>query len=137
MEDVVCDVSEVQENDMKVFPLGSQGGKILLIRQHGQYHALGTSCTHYGAPLQTGALGEGRVRCPWHGACFNIKTGDIEDYPGLNSLPSYQVLERVKILMNSSSCIAKFTELNERLEKLLGGDLPVYLPQVFNFYTQD
>ncbi|KAJ0063456.1 hypothetical protein NL108_002682, partial [Boleophthalmus pectinirostris] len=29
-----------------------------------------------------------RVRCPFHGACFNVKTGDIEDYPGLDSLPS-------------------------------------------------
>lgn len=29
---------------------------------------------------------DGRVVCPWHGACFNVKTGDIEDSPGLDSL---------------------------------------------------
>ncbi len=36
-------------------------------------------------------LGDGRVRCPWHGACFNVGTGDIEDYPGLDSVPRYDV----------------------------------------------
>lgn len=39
----------------------------------------------------TGVLSKGHVRCPWHGACFNIATGDIEDFPGLDSLPTFQV----------------------------------------------
>lgn len=33
-----------------------------------------------------------RVRCPWHGACFNTQTGDIEEFPGLDSLPTYKVM---------------------------------------------
>ncbi|KOC70387.1 Apoptosis-inducing factor 3, partial [Habropoda laboriosa] len=91
IEDVVCKETDIKENEMKLLPLGEDGGKILLIKQKGELHAIGTKCTHYGALLHTGALGDGRIRCPWHGACFNIKTGDIEDYPGLNSLPCYQV----------------------------------------------
>ena len=38
-----------------------------------------------------GALFGDRVRCPFHGACFNINTGDIEEYPGLDCLPTYKV----------------------------------------------
>lgn len=91
VEDVVCMETDIRENEMKLLPLGQNGGKILLIKQKGQIHAIGTKCTHYGALLHTGALGDGRIRCPWHGACFNIKTGDIEDYPGLDSLPCFQV----------------------------------------------
>lgn len=30
---------------------------------------------------------------PWHGACFNACTGDIEDAPGLNNLSSFKVEE--------------------------------------------
>jgi hypothetical protein len=30
-------------------------------------------------------------RCPWHGACFSASTGDIEDFPGLDSLAQHQV----------------------------------------------
>lgn len=65
--------------------------KVLLIKQNGKISAIGSKCAHYGAPLVNGALGEGRIRCPWHGACFNITTGDIEDYPGLDSLPCFNV----------------------------------------------
>ncbi|XP_011497542.1 PREDICTED: apoptosis-inducing factor 3 [Ceratosolen solmsi marchali] len=91
IEDMVCKESDIQENEMKQLPLGSDGDKILLIKQQGKLYAIGNKCTHYGAPLVTGALGDGRVRCPWHGACFNIETGDIEDYPGLDSIPRYKV----------------------------------------------
>ena len=31
------------------------------------------------------------LRCPWHGACFSAATGDIEDFPGLDSLATHQV----------------------------------------------
>lgn len=41
--------------------------------------------------LFPGVLSRGRVRCPWHGACFNISTGDLEDFPGLDSLHKFQV----------------------------------------------
>jgi len=41
--------------------------------------------------LCIGSFSGGRVRCPWHGACFNVKNGDIEDFPGLDSIPSFEV----------------------------------------------
>lgn len=63
---------------MKVCDLGTDGGKVLLIKQNGVINAIGTKCSHYGAPLSSGALGNGRIRCPWHGACFNIKTGGYD-----------------------------------------------------------
>jgi len=74
---------------MKTVEVGE--GKALLVREQGQYYAVGHKCTHYGAPLSSGALSNGRVRCPWHGACFNVKTGDIEDFPGLDSIPKFEV----------------------------------------------
>lgn len=81
VEGVVCRDSEVGENEMKQVDL-EDVGKVLLIRKNGKLSALGAKCTHYGAPLHNGALGENRVRCQWHGACFNVLTGDIEDFPG-------------------------------------------------------
>ena len=68
------------------------GHKILLIREKGELRALSALCTHYGAPLIKGAYdGGGSIRCPWHGACFNTKTGDIEDFPVLDSLACHKV----------------------------------------------
>uniref|UniRef100_A0AAX7T6S8 Rieske domain-containing protein n=1 Tax=Astatotilapia calliptera TaxID=8154 RepID=A0AAX7T6S8_ASTCA len=74
---------------MREVDLGS--GRALLIKEHGEFTAMGHKCPHYGAPLVKGVLSKGHVRCPWHGACFNIATGDIEDFPGLDSLPIFQV----------------------------------------------
>ncbi|KAI8800944.1 hypothetical protein BJ742DRAFT_839574 [Cladochytrium replicatum] len=70
---------------------------ILLSRlADGSYHATGRRCTHYNAPLETGVLNpDGHVRCPWHGACFNVRTGDIEDSPGLDNLKKYTLSSRV------------------------------------------
>lgn len=58
---------------MKSFELG--GEKVLVVHHKGQLTAIGSKCSHYGAPLEKGTLCEGRVRCPWHGACFNVATG--------------------------------------------------------------
>lgn len=90
IERVVCNVSDIDDNEMKEVDMGGDK-KILLINQKGKFSAIGANCAHYDLPLITGALGEGRIRCPWHGACFNIETGDIEDFPGLDSLPCHQV----------------------------------------------
>ncbi|GAA6041355.1 hypothetical protein JCM8097_007682 [Rhodosporidiobolus ruineniae] len=74
------------------FPNPDSEQKILLSKVKGQYHATSASCTHYGAPLAKGVMTEeGRIVCPWHGACFNACTGDVEDAPGLNSLQSFKV----------------------------------------------
>lgn len=80
VEGVVCKVNDLKENEPKVFSLDE--GKVLVIKQNGKINAIGNKCTHYGAPLVSSAVGDGRLRCQWHGACFNIETGDIEDFPG-------------------------------------------------------
>uniref|UniRef100_A0A8C2XAW1 Apoptosis inducing factor mitochondria associated 4 n=1 Tax=Cyclopterus lumpus TaxID=8103 RepID=A0A8C2XAW1_CYCLU len=74
---------------MKEVTVGDQ--TVLLVRTQGQYSAVGSQCSHYNAPLVKGVLVGDRVRCPFHGACFNVRTGDIEEYPGLDCLPSYKV----------------------------------------------
>ncbi|KAH8416834.1 hypothetical protein KR222_006983 [Zaprionus bogoriensis] len=86
----VCKATDLEENEMKQLDF-MEDTSILLVKQNGRFQAVGSKCTHYGAPMHTGALGAGRVRCPWHGACFDLATGDIEDFPGLDSLPCYKV----------------------------------------------
>ena len=86
-----CGVAPRALSDRRMREVEIEESKVLLVRQNGTWSALGAKCTHYGAPLSKGFLGNGRVRCPWHGACFNTTTGDIEDFPGLDSLPLFQV----------------------------------------------
>lgn len=47
---------------------GIEGGKVLLVNAGGKIQAVGSKCTHYGAPLVKGVLTtNGRLTCPWHG----------------------------------------------------------------------
>ncbi|KAL7780240.1 hypothetical protein CFE70_010262 [Pyrenophora teres f. teres 0-1] len=74
---------------------GVEGGKVLLLKIKDQVHATSSNCTHYGAPLVKGVLTpEGRLTCPWHGACFNVSTGDVEDAPALDPIAKYEVVEK-------------------------------------------
>ena len=92
-DQVVGKVDDLPDNSMKEVKLSDSGPNVLLVKCNGQVKALSPKCTHYGAPLSKGSLcpEKGIVRCPWHGACFNVETGDIEDFPGLDSLNSYEV----------------------------------------------
>ncbi|XP_078492604.1 apoptosis-inducing factor 3-like [Ciona intestinalis] len=90
VEAYACKVGEMKDGEMREVSVGD--GKALLVRHQGEYSAIGHKCTHYGAPLVKGALRDGRVRCPWHGACFNAKTGDIEDFPGLDCVPKHDIV---------------------------------------------
>lgn len=65
--------------------------EILIANVAGTYHAIYGRCTHYGAPLAGGALSGCRVICPWHHACFDVRTGDHLEAPGMDALPSYEV----------------------------------------------
>uniref|UniRef100_A0A8B9DU05 Apoptosis inducing factor mitochondria associated 3 n=1 Tax=Anser cygnoides TaxID=8845 RepID=A0A8B9DU05_ANSCY len=101
VEASVCHVKDLENGQMREVDLGC--GKALLIKESGEFYAMGHKCPHYGAPLVKGVLSKGRVRCPWHGACFNISTGDIEDFPGLDSLPRFQVkIEKEKVYIRAS-----------------------------------
>ncbi|KAG6021422.1 hypothetical protein E4U19_005704 [Claviceps sp. Clav32 group G5] len=73
---------------------GVEGGKVLLVHSAGKVQAIGAKCTHYGAPLVKGVLSsDGRIKCPWHGACFSTSNGDVEEAPALDSLPVFDVDE--------------------------------------------
>lgn len=74
---------------------GIEGGKVVLVKYNNEVHALNANCTHYGAPLAKGVVtGDGRLTCPWHGACFSIKTGDVEDAPALDPLNKFDVITK-------------------------------------------
>ncbi|EKG18236.1 hypothetical protein MPH_04496 [Macrophomina phaseolina MS6] len=74
---------------------GIENGKVLLVKVNDRIRATSANCTHYGAPLVKGVLtGEGRLTCPWHGACFNVATGDVEDAPALDPLATFEVVQK-------------------------------------------
>jgi NADPH-dependent 2,4-dienoyl-CoA reductase/sulfur reductase-like enzyme/nitrite reductase/ring-hydroxylating ferredoxin subunit len=67
------------------------GESVLIVRRGENLFAVGATCTHYGGPLAKGLLISETIRCPWHHACFNLRTGEPLRAPALDPLPRWRV----------------------------------------------
>src|SRR5437867_4022846 len=70
------------------------GEQVLVARRGDELFAIGATCTHYGGPLAEGLMVDCTVRCPWHHAHFDLRTGEAIAAPALNNVPCYKIEKR-------------------------------------------
>ena len=68
------------------------GRAVAVFNVGGTIYAIGGTCTHRGGPLGEGELDETVVTCPWHGAQFDVTTGQVVGPPAEQSVPAYKVV---------------------------------------------
>src|SRR4249920_332466 len=72
--------------------LGHVGDQdVLLVRSGGELFAIDAHCSHYHGPLAEGLVVDGAVRCPWHHACFDLRSGEAVRAPALSPLDCWKV----------------------------------------------
>jgi apoptosis-inducing factor 3 len=75
--------------------LGHVGDEeVLLVQSGDEIFAVGAHCTHYHGPLAEGLVTGESVRCPWHHACFDLRTGEAARAPALSPIACWNVERR-------------------------------------------
>jgi len=75
--------------------LGHVGDEeVLLVQVGGEIFAVGAHCMHYHGPLAEGLVTGESVRCPWHHACFDLRSGEAVRAPALSPLACWKVERR-------------------------------------------
>ncbi|HEX7271888.1 MAG TPA: FAD-dependent oxidoreductase, partial [Casimicrobiaceae bacterium] len=85
-------IDTMADGSMLAGHVGEQA--VLLARRGSEFFALDATCTHYGGPLAEGLMVGETVHCPWHHACFSLRTGEALHAPALNPLGCWSVEAR-------------------------------------------
>jgi NADPH-dependent 2,4-dienoyl-CoA reductase/sulfur reductase-like enzyme/nitrite reductase/ring-hydroxylating ferredoxin subunit len=85
-------VEDLSDGRMLAGHVGEEA--VLLVRRGDDFFAVGATCTHYGGPLAEGIVVGDTVRCPWHHACFSLKTGEAVDAPAFSPVACWKVERR-------------------------------------------
>src|SRR5437868_11817122 len=75
--------------------LGHVGDEaVVLARSGSEIFAIDAHCSHYHGPLAEGLVAGQSVRCPWHHACFDLRTGEAARAPALSPIACWNVEAR-------------------------------------------
>ena len=80
---------ELAPGDKKL--LDVDGRAIALFRVGDEFHAIDDVCTHDGGPLAEGELEGCEIRCPRHGARFDVRTGKALCFPAVEPVTTHAV----------------------------------------------
>jgi NADPH-dependent 2,4-dienoyl-CoA reductase/sulfur reductase-like enzyme/nitrite reductase/ring-hydroxylating ferredoxin subunit len=100
--------------------------EVLLVKGESEIFAIAAHCSHYHGPLGEGVAVGDSIRCPWHHACFDLRTGEATRAPAISSLACWRVEQRnglvfVRDRLHSGKVAIKSVDRPERIVIVGGG----------------
>ncbi len=85
----IAAADEVAPGEIKQFE--AEGRPVALCNVGGELYAFEDICTHQFAHLSEGGLEDSQVKCPLHGAKFDVATGKALSLPAVKPVPTHEV----------------------------------------------
>jgi nitrite reductase/ring-hydroxylating ferredoxin subunit len=88
----VADAGQLHDGETLRVEIGDT--VMAIARLEGKFYAFQEFCTHRFGPLSEGSFENGQVICPWHGSCFDLRTGKAIDGPAKVDIKVFPTEER-------------------------------------------
>jgi len=95
---------------------------VLLLRRADGWFAVSGHCTHYGGPLAEGLIEDDTVRCPWHHACFDLRSGEALRAPAFAPLTRWKVEiedDRVFVREHAPAATPRQSPASDKVERIV------------------
>ena len=96
-------LAELPDGGKLVGHVGNEAA--LLVRRGPDVFAIGAHCTHYSGPLADRLVVDDTVRCPWHHALLDLRTGEALRAPALSPVDTWQVEQRDGKIFIGEKCV--------------------------------
>lgn len=85
----IAATGEVAPGEIKQYRVEDR--PVALCNVDGEFHAFEDVCTHQFAHLSEGEFVGSEIKCPLHGAKFDIKSGAAKTLPAVKPVPKHEV----------------------------------------------
>ena len=77
MASVKISIKKGDLSEKKPVKVDANGKQVFLVMIEGKIYAMDDVCSHRGGPLEKGALDGYNIKCPWHGAIYDVRNGKV------------------------------------------------------------
>jgi nitrite reductase/ring-hydroxylating ferredoxin subunit len=85
----IAETNDIPVRQARMFEVN--GREVAVFNLEGSFYAIDNNCTHVGGPLSEGEMDGCEVTCPWHGAVFDVTTGQALGPPAAEPVTRYNV----------------------------------------------
>jgi len=71
----IASIRDIPQGTGRAYTVGRY--EVAVFNVDGAFHAIENSCPHQGGPLADGWMEGPLVTCPWHGWCFDVRSGKM------------------------------------------------------------